>query len=391
LSARALLAQSFASTALQQLGVMAALSLGIAALLTAMTGRAFVQHLIYSVCVGAVCFVVVALCRWSQALLVDLMHGSALGLTTTSVVGWKGAVLGTLLALVLGPLLGLSLGDLLTGSRVGTVMRWDSGVLRITLVLSVLGSAVAFTVLSNLERLSTARVQAEAAQRLAAQTQLRLLQSQLEPHMLFNTLANLRVLITLEPARAQAMLDHLIAYLRANLSASRTSTHSLSAEFDRVADYLALMQVRMGPRLRVQLDLPAALRDCAVPVLLLQPLVENAIKHGLEPHTAGGLVQVLAVQQGHQVRLLVRDTGLGLPSPGAAPEAPVGTGFGLIQVRERLTALYGAQGQLRVEPANDDQGGTLVTVEWPLTHFDSSAKEAPERPSAPTQPAATSP
>ncbi|MBL0299124.1 MAG: histidine kinase [Betaproteobacteria bacterium] len=102
--------------------------------------------------------------------------------------------------------------------------------------------------------------------------------------MLFNTLANLRMLISLDPARAQAMLDHLIAYLRATLNASRSATHSLATEFERIADYLALMGVRMGPRLQVRMDLPQDLRGLAVPALLLQPLVENSIKHGLEPH-----------------------------------------------------------------------------------------------------------
>ena len=101
--------------------------------------------------------------------------------------------------------------------------------------------------------------------------------------MLFNTLANFRALIGTDPARATHMLDSLIDYLRAKLQASRATHHSLQNEFDRLGDYLALMQVRMGPRLTCALDLPAELADQLVPTLLLQPLVENAIKHGLEP------------------------------------------------------------------------------------------------------------
>ena len=138
----------------------------------------------------------------------------------------------------------------------------------------------------------------EMLQARVTEAQLKLLETQLEPHMMFNTLANLRVLIGMDPPRAQAMLDHLIAYLRATLSASRTDgasgRHTLATEFERLNDFLALMAIRMGPRLRVQLDLPDALRSHPVPPLLLQPLVENALKHGLRPRDEGGTLQVQA-------------------------------------------------------------------------------------------------
>ena len=116
--------------------------------------------------------------------------------------------------------------------------------------------------------------------------------------MLFNTLANLRALIGVDPPAAQHMLDRLNAYLRATLNASRATQHPLSAEFARLADYLELMALRMGPRLQVTLDLPDALADVPVPPLLLQPLVENAIQHGLEPRVQGGALTVRAWRQG---------------------------------------------------------------------------------------------
>ena len=202
----------------------------------------------------------------------------------------------------------------------------------------------------------------EVLQRQAREAQLALLQSQLEPHMLFNTLANLRVLIALDPPRAHAMLDRLIASLRATLAASRTGTHSLGTEFERVGDYLALMQVRMGPRLQVQLELPDALRDLHVPPLLLQPLVENAIKHGLEPQVAGGRIQVHAQAEGDSLVLSVLDSGAGIGS-GARPAA--GSGFGLQQVRERLDGLYGARAMLELQARAE--GGTLARIRMPLS------------------------
>ncbi len=148
--------------------------------------------------------------------------------------------------------------------------------------------------LTSREQLAKTKLAHEEAQRHAAEAQLKLLQTQLEPHMLFNTLANLRVLIGTNPALATDMLDRMVAYLRATLSASRASNHALQLEFDRLRDYLELMTVRMGPRLGYELDLPADLANLSVPALLLQPLVENSIKHGLEPKVEGGTITVRA-------------------------------------------------------------------------------------------------
>jgi hypothetical protein len=198
------------------------------------------------------------------------------------------------------------------------------------------------------------------AQRQAAEHQLKLLESQLEPHMLFNTLANLRVLIGMDPARAQAMLDQLIAFLRATLDGSRASSHPISSEFARLADYLALMQVRMGERLQTNFELPAALADVSVPPMLLQPLVENSIKHGLEPSVAGGRIEISAAREAQELVLSVRDTGVGLSDLESDSSK-----FGLVQVRERLATLYGAKATLSLSPANDAEGGTLATIRVP--------------------------
>jgi LytS/YehU family sensor histidine kinase len=196
------------------------------------------------------------------------------------------------------------------------------------------------------------------ARQLANEARLKLLETQLEPHMLFNTLANLRVLIATDPQRAQTMLDHMIAYLRATLSASRAPTQALQAEFDRLRDYLELMAVRMGPRLSYQLELPSALAAHPVPTLLLQPLVENAIKHGLEPKVPGGNILVRATLANGLITLEVQDDGVGL-QPNQATE----DGFGLAQVRERLSTTYGPLGTLKLIAG--DACGTCVSVTFP--------------------------
>lgn len=324
----------------------------------AATGGDPARKLVYSLTISFACWAVhEALRLWLATL--DEGWRRRRGLPEDPRRRWRASVPSMLVGMVVGPWIGLAAGDALTGVRSPSLLDWSSANTRVTLAVTLVACVGALVVLSALERLHAARAQAEAAQRQAAEHQLRLLQSQLEPHMLFNTLANLRVLIGLDPARAQAMLDRLIAFLRSTLAASRAERHPLAAEFERTADYLALMAVRMGARLQTQLALPDALRGLPVPPLLLQPLVENAIQHGLEPQVAGGRIEVSATAEGAQLVLTVRDTGAG-PGPGPRP----GGGFGLTQVRERLATVYGARATLAVEAA--EGGGTRATVRLPL-------------------------
>ncbi|MEO8122696.1 MAG: histidine kinase [Burkholderiales bacterium] len=267
--------------------------------------------------------------------------------------------------LVVGTALGYTLGNAFANLVLGTE---SAGLLASNprqalgmLVFALMPGVGATYFFYSRARIAETEARALTAQREAAENQLRLLESQLEPHMLFNTLANLRVLIGTDPPRAQAMLDQLIAFLRATLAASRTGTHSLAAEFARLADYLALMQVRMGDRLRYDFNLPPQLADAGLPPLLLQPLVENSIKHALEPSVSGGRISVSATREGTQLVLRVRDTGAG---PGDAPAE--GTQFGLAQVRARLAALHGENASLTLVAANDAEGGTVATLRLPM-------------------------
>jgi Histidine kinase len=200
------------------------------------------------------------------------------------------------------------------------------------------------------------------AQKLSAQAQLDLLRAQLDPHMLFNTLSNLYELIDESPAQARTMLSHLIDYLRATLAGSRITEHPLSDEFALAADYLALMQVRMGDRLQTRLNLPPHLARAQVPAMLLQPLVENAIKHGLELRKAEGRLQVSAFQEG--LHLVLQVTNSGTAYDPSADGRSTG-GFGLSYVRDRLHALYGDEAQLALQP-QPAQDMTQVTVTLPL-------------------------
>jgi hypothetical protein len=209
-----------------------------------------------------------------------------------------------------------------------------------------------------------ARARADAVERQALQAQLRLMQAQIEPHMLFNTLANLQGLIAIDPERASLMLDQLIAFLRATLSVSRAETTTLAQEFAAIEAYLGLMGVRMGARLRYRCLLPAPLRAARLPTMLLQPLVENAIIHGLEPHIDGGEILVEAAREGGRLLVTVSDTGLGLCGLGLRAGGAQGGGVGLATTRERLRALYGANARLELAPGHAQ--GAVARLSLPL-------------------------
>jgi hypothetical protein len=212
----------------------------------------------------------------------------------------------------------------------------------------------------KLER-TEAKTRADTVERQALQAQLRLLQAQIEPHMLFNTLANLQGLIAIDPQQASRMLDHLIQYLRATLSATRAETTTLGQEFAAAEAYLGLMAVRMGARLSYRCILPDELRGARLPAMLLQPLVENAIIHGLEPKIEGGTVTVEASVRAGLLDICVSDTGLGLP---ATQTAAKGSGVGVATTRERLQAEYGARAALTLLPAQPH--GVLARLTLPL-------------------------
>ncbi|WP_240660754.1 sensor histidine kinase [Inhella crocodyli] len=277
--------------------------------------------------------------------------------------GWRWMVPCILLGALVGHESGTAIAAGLMGHEPRFMLAGTPRQLLFGAGFTLLMSAAATLFFYNRERVHALEVANADQARLVAQAQLTALQAQLEPHMLFNTLAHLRALIKLRPDDAQAMLDELIAYLRATLTASRTPLHPLGTEFARLHDYLRLMQRRMGPRLQVDLQLPPALAQVAVPPLLLQPLVENAIQHGLEPAIDGGTLRLLAREEGAQLVLTVEDDGSGL---GAAP-ASQGTGFGTQQVRDRLATQYGDAARLDLAPLAPHGCRATVTLPLPPT------------------------
>jgi sensor histidine kinase YesM len=215
------------------------------------------------------------------------------------------------------------------------------------------------------------REQIASAAQLIAEARLRSLQAQIEPHFLYNTLANVVGMIDTQPVQARHMLERFIDYLRASLDASRAETATLGAELDLVAAYLDVLAVRMGPRLRYRYEIEDGCRDIAIAPMLLQPVVENAVSHGLEPKVEGGEITLRAFRQGPQLCIEVSDTGAGL---SGAPPKP-GGGVGLSNLRARLRSRY--DGAAQVQLLENQPCGITLRIVLPLKENLPSTSPAP--------------
>ena len=187
---------------------------------------------------------------------------------------------------------------------------------------------------------------------------LNLLQAQVEPHFLYNTLANAQVLARTDPPRADQMLGHLIQYLRHSLPREHGSLSTLGEELERAGAYLEILKIRMGARLELKVEVPEELKALQLPSMMLQTLVENAIKHGLEPKPGGGTVWILARCIDDHATVTVADDGQGFGS------ATGGTGIGLKNLRERLQLTYGGRASFAL--VSNFPSGVAATLTLPL-------------------------
>ena len=266
-------------------------------------------------------------------------------------------------AIVVGAAAGTWLGYVLTGVGPDHAAGEKGIFLKIVLLGVFFGAAISYG-FASLERAAASeiRAQEERIQRLASekeamQARLSLLQAQIEPHFLFNTLSNVLGLMEAEPEQARAMLEDLTAYLRTSLSRTRTLETTLGQEVDLVKAFLRITGIRMGDRLCYDVHVPDSLRSHPFPPLLVQPLVENAVRHGLEPFLEGGRIDIRAEAGEDVLRVTVSDTGGGMGDRSTP-------GTGLTNVRERLRALYGDRGCLRLQ--DNEPAGLKAVVEVPL-------------------------
>ena len=198
------------------------------------------------------------------------------------------------------------------------------------------------------------RLQRHALQAQAAEAQLRLLHGQIEPHFLFNTLATIESLLAYDPARGREMLEAFSDHLRSSLSQLRGPEATLDAELAMVTTYLRLLQIRMGQRLAFAVDASIDARSARMPSLLLQPLVENAIRHGIAPLSATGRLDIRLERAGDRLLVEVRNDGRQPPQPGC--------GIGLVNVRERLRHLYGDEQEVETGWRADGRFGVQIVL-----------------------------
>ncbi len=277
--------------------------------------------------------------------------------------GRVGVVRAAFIAIPFGVIVGAKLAslfgafDLIGAWTHDPVNSWKS--ISVSLLFSASASAFVILYLNAANyrvELESERRRGAEASRSQAVAELALLQAQIEPHFLFNTLAHVQSAIDQEPAVGKAMLEHLIRYLRGTLRRSRQSSCTLAEEQELVESLLAIAAIRLGARLRYRIEIPDTLRDAKLPPLLLQPLVENAVKHGIEPAVEGGEICVQGEIVDDTLILRVTDTGVGMSN--TAPE-----GVGLSNVRARLASLYGDQGSLTLRSGT--ARGTIAELRLP--------------------------
>jgi signal transduction histidine kinase len=337
---------------LQRVAWVTVIALGVAASMVWFFDNEFPDLLVSTLCVGYttmllftmagnLSFVQAGRVPREAAQIVAVIAGSALGTVVTGLV--KGRPLQTMLT------------DSLSGFVATSGLGIGFGCVVVAVYFYRERSARTSADLARIEAEFDAARAREEKQLLGARLQL--LQAQVEPHFLFNTLANVQHLVNTDPARASEMLGSLIRYLRAALPQMREQTSTLAREASMIRAYLESQRVRMGERLAYDLVIPDALAQQPMPPMMLISLVENAVKHGIDPLAGGGRITVSASGDDHAMRVTVADTGVGLAEHA-------GMGIGIDNIRERLLTLHGANARLTLH--ENTPRGVVAAIEWPI-------------------------
>jgi sensor histidine kinase YesM len=269
-----------------------------------------------------------------------------------AVVSWKKLLLVSLLGLILTAMLS-SVGSV--SHRVGNAPNWFFLLIVASFIIKVVAGGKRRAEVTANE--ATKQAETEQLERTVLEARMEALQAQIEPHFLFNTLASIDQLIQTDPPRASKMQQSLIRYLRSAIPQMREGRRpTLGQQVNLCSAFLEIMAVRMEGRLQTAVNVPEGLKSAVFPSMMLQTLVENAIKHGLEPKPEGGRIEISGEIADGQLAVHVLDTGIGFMPTAEA-------GVGLANVRERLQALYNGRAELiiTVPPA----GGTCATIKVP--------------------------
>ncbi len=266
-------------------------------------------------------------------------------------------------AIIAGSVLGVILAGIVKGRSFSTMFTERLSGVAISMGLGIgFGCVVVATVIlrekhaRDQARILRAEAERHQMEKNVLEARLALMQAQIEPHFLFNTLANVQHLVETDAASASRMLDSLIQYLRAALPQMREAATSLGREVDMARAFLEIHRVRMGSRLDFRIEVPDALRARAFPPMMLITLVENAIKHGVDPCCECGCIVIHAEESDGRLKVSVTDTGEGI-------KPKKGGGVGLANIRERLRALYGGTARLVLE--ENVPRGVVASIEVP--------------------------
>lgn len=337
------------------------------------TAQSIARQLVYVVLFNTAIAVFLKLILKEAQFINSLVISQCIGLTMFSAFnlfgyfyglrGWRIAIPllgGAMLGVVLGIMVvGLMHGKQITDIGNAMTSRFDRIFSNLIIAL-FFGVIILFFFLSR-ERihrtgneLQEVRIKNLDHKKQIAETRLQLLQAQVEPHFLFNSLSNVISLIESDPVRAKQMLESLTRYLRTSLSRSQEQAGTIKDEIDLIENYLAIIKIRMGDRLDYAINAAEDMWQTKFPPMLLQPLVENAIHHGLEPIAEGGRIDIELVRTDGGIRIDVSDNGAGFKTDALS-------GFGLANIRQRLQSLYGDKGQLHIGP--NKPSGVRASIE----------------------------
>jgi sensor histidine kinase YesM len=335
------------------------------------TKKSFLESLLYTFVFDTIIAFFLTAIHFGDTFLINFIISQCIGLSICTCVLialhffpsdrpiWQ--ALRVAVALISGGLCGSYLGSFVSGLNPATLFERHS--LLQLLILGVMFGSIITYFFSSREKIAESQAQAQeekikrlTSEKKAAEANLKLLQAQIEPHFLFNTLSNVLSLLDTDPSKGKSMLVDFIQYLRASLSKIREEEATLGQEMEMIRAYLNIFKVRMGDRLYYKIDLPEKLKATTFPPMLIQPLVENAIKHGLEPKVDGGEIFISGEAKDGLFRLEVVDTGDGF-------KGEKNFGMGLSNIRARLQTLYGNSGRLILK--ENEPSGLKATIEVP--------------------------
>jgi sensor histidine kinase YesM len=308
---------------------------------------------------------------------VSLVISQSFGFTVSSTVmivlrifkprQWRTLILALFLSISCSAIIGLYVALFILEMMFSINLNFSLKYFMQTILAAIIFSAAAsYSFISRAKlRHRNEQIEQEKTKRMAVEKEflsanLRMLQAQIEPHFLFNTLSNILSLIDTQPAKGKSMLLDLTKYLRTSLSRTLPEKTTLEQEIAMIKAYLNIQKIRMDERLNFKIDVPNNMRQQSFPPMLLQPLVENAVKHGLEPKVDGGKILISAIEENGFMRIEVADTGMGFSDFNKS-------GVGIANVRERLALLFGEKGRLLIE--ENKPHGVRATIEVPVNEL----------------------